>query len=298
MNNVEALRRLVLVAELGSVSHAAQTLLIAQPALSRQLHRLEKDLGRTLFTRVGRTLQLTEFGKRVVEQAISILADLDSLESIGQRFKDPSGVCIGASHSSLNGFLPEVVTLFHKMHPDTEIRMQTARSATVYDLVESGCVDIGVISAPQPRLPIVTQNLFRDSLILICAKGHPLAENATLSPHRLDNVPIILPNVGTGLRNDVDSIFSSFNVGLNLRMEVNNIEVIQRMVQAHMGVSILRRSYPLYHKTLATVPLEVPNYALRSGTEHLISLIYRPNELSSGAQSWIDICHRIAKTYS
>jgi DNA-binding transcriptional LysR family regulator len=83
---VAALRSAVKVAELGSVTRAAAALRLAQPAVSRQIHALERELGRALFARRGRGLVLTPFGREVVFRGANALRQLETLEGLSQRY--------------------------------------------------------------------------------------------------------------------------------------------------------------------------------------------------------------------
>jgi DNA-binding transcriptional LysR family regulator len=296
--NIEALRGLVKIAELGTVTKAAEALRIAQPALSRKLKQLEKQFNQPLFIRSGRYLELTPLGHVVVSRAKNVLQNLDALQNIGREYKGRPVIKIGVSLTTLAGFLRPAVSHFRHTHPDVDIVIQTGLSQDIYDLLAKGKIDIGMVSSPQVHPFIVTQTLFVDRLWLICPADHPLAGYPFVSPQDLHNVPLVTMTGRATLRQDLEAIFSSYNIKMKICMEIDNVGVMQTMVAAGLGVSILPASTRIHNEHLAAVPFLVNDPHLQEKTFRHFSLIHLENMLSPEAQSWINVCHTVAANMS
>jgi DNA-binding transcriptional LysR family regulator len=298
--NVEAVRSVLRVVELGTVTRAAEALHVAQPALSRQIHGLERDLGQPLFVRQGRHLVLTPFGHRFVRQATVAIDDLNALERLAADQAASRNLTVGASLTTLSGFLPRVVARYRERAEAADITVRSGVSEEVYDLVAAGDVELGVVSAPRPRPFIVTRPLFSDPLWLICPADHPLAARPAASAHDLDGVPLVTMTPHTVLRQDLSALFTTFGVTPRVCMEIDNVGAIERMVEAGLGVSVLPRSVVVdlpALRALRAVPFRWPSRAITERTARRISIIQLRTPLSTPAQLWVAVCEEEGRRY-
>lgn len=298
--NFEVLRRLVKIADLGTVSRAAESLLVAQPALSRQIHQLEREFGQPLFVRNGRYLKLTPFGQKVVAQARLVLQDFDALRQMTTSHEVPRRIELGASLTSVSGFLPQAVSCFRKTFPNVELVIQTGLSSDVYHLVSAGAVEVGVVSTLFPHPYLQCETLFRDQLWVVCRSDHPLAERPAATPEDLHRRPFVTMTKRSGLRQDLTAIFSLYDVRVEIAMEIDNVGVIQHMVQAGLGLTVLPRSaliHHLYDHTLKAVPFVPPDAKAQDSLARPISLVHLGRTLSPAAEDWIRICKQVARWY-
>jgi LysR family nitrogen assimilation transcriptional regulator len=299
--NVQALRGLVKIAELGTVTRAAEALPIAQPALSRQIRGLERELGQPLFVRQGRRLQLTPFGRRVVEKAREVLREMDGLEHLGEDFASLRAMAIGASLTTLSGFLPRAVARFRKALPETDLVVHTGLSQDIHDMVGAGRIEIGVVSAPRPRPFIVTQPLFEDPLWLICPARHPLAHGAEAHPEDLHRLPLVTMTGRTVLRQDLNAILATCGVEPRICMEIDDIGAIERMVEAGLGVTVLPRSAWVggdRRRSLAAIPFVLPDARTEGTAVRRFSLIRLGSPLSPAAETWVRVCLEVAAEFA
>lgn len=292
------LEAFVAVVECGTVTEAAQKLRIAQPALSRYIHHLERELGHTLFDHHGRRLHLTPFGQWAYDKARHILDETD----VFRKGNTGQSLHLGASLTTLTAFLPEAIRLFREMSPVTELHIETGLSADVFDLVGSGRVEVGLVSDAKPRAYYRVIPLFTDPLWVLYPPDHSWPAADMISVEQLDGCPLILMTPRTLLRTDLDALFRSYAVVPDLRMEVDNVEVIQRMVSAGLGSTILPRSVCLeatQHSGWQALPLK----------ETLVSSLPSPQlmrtfgaitlhaDISPVAALWIELCVQLARRF-
>ena len=120
------LQYFVQVARMQHVTKAAEELHVAQSAVSRQIHRLEEELGVRMFMQRGRNVQLTPVGQLFLKRAESLLADLDRAVTEIHEFLDPEvgEIRLGFPHSLGIQLVPEVVAAFRKLHPNVKFKFR------------------------------------------------------------------------------------------------------------------------------------------------------------------------------
>src|SRR3972149_4082409 len=176
-----------------SYSRAAEELYISQPAVSRHVHALEKDLGAKLLGQSGNRVYLTDAGRIVfdyaqrvfalTEEAKRALLELEGLERGYLR--------LGASSTPGVYLLPAVITLFRQRYPGVEVSLAIGNSQQIEERVLRDELDLGFVGARfLPELHV--QPYARDSLVLIVPLAHPFAEREAVSPRELEAEPFIL----------------------------------------------------------------------------------------------------------
>jgi DNA-binding transcriptional LysR family regulator len=134
----------------GSLSAAAEALHIAQPSLSEQIRRLERELGVPLFIRTNRRLILTEAGELLLPRAQATLAAAeDARDSVrGVRAIEGGTVAFGTFSSAGHLILEELIATFHARHPQVDIRIVGLNSSEVADAVRDGRLEAGLVALP------------------------------------------------------------------------------------------------------------------------------------------------------
>lgn len=143
-----SLRILVAVAEHGSFSAAADALVLTQPAVSRQIGGLEKQLGVPLFRRAARGVTPTPAGSTAVELARSVLGRLDAMEATMRTFAglDAGHLRLAAFASANTYLVPEAIRRFHAEHPAVTITLQHVDPFHVLEAVRQDQVDLALLT--------------------------------------------------------------------------------------------------------------------------------------------------------
>lgn len=138
--DLKHLRTFVTVAELGTVSGAAERLHIAQPALSRQIRALEEELGVDLFDRVAGRLQLSAAGARLVGESRGLLNYARDLAEHARLFQRPNaGVLkVAASPHFLEGVFPEFLRAYAEYYPEVQVKMVDIAGLATIGMLERG----------------------------------------------------------------------------------------------------------------------------------------------------------------
>lgn len=208
--NIQQLRYVVATAESGSMTAAAATLYVAQPALSRAIRLLERELEITLFRRAGRGVVLTGEGESFAARARQVLHSLDALRDVGDGDDRGAPLVIGASPTLQASLALPILSALREQGVAVHTRLLGCGSSQqVHDLVASGTADLGICDQViETDLTVVPLGLAE--VRLISPPGLDLPERVTLGD--LAGVPLVLPTAGTERRAALDRFFEACGI--------------------------------------------------------------------------------------
>jgi DNA-binding transcriptional LysR family regulator len=223
---------------------AAELCLVTQPALSRQIAALEKELHIVLFKRVKQHVVLTDAGQTFVSYAKEALEVLQSGEQELVRWQEGLGgtLLIGCNQALATAFLPNLVAAFHKQYPAIHLKIEVTHSEQVIAQVERGEVELGCLYDPIVRSELVTsQELFREPLQLLVPLSHPLAQIADQERtlQRILVEPLILMGETTRLRKVLDRLFLQRGLTVQPIVEIDSIGGLKELVKQGCGITLL-----------------------------------------------------------
>lgn len=281
--DIRELRSFVQVAHAGSFSRAAKDLYIAQPALSRQIAKLEEQLNVTLFTRHGRGVELTAAGARLLERAEVMLHYLqettDHVRSSAEQERGHLAVGLPPAIGAVIG--PEVIKRFRQLWPKASLHVREGLSGSLQEWVLDGRVEVAVVYN-QPLLDAFEVTpLFSEPMVLV---GPPGEAGRPVRMHELADMPLILPSLPHSNRRLVEQAAVQNGVRLSVALEVDSVLLTKRLVEEGLGYSILANAAvqdDIAQGRLSAHPIERPG--IRS-TVMLTRLRERRN--SRLAASW------------
>ncbi|AOV17376.1 LysR family transcriptional regulator [Acidihalobacter aeolianus] len=241
--DVNALQAFTAVAELSSFSEAAARLHLTQPAVSKRIRQLEGELGRRLFDRVARRVQLTEAGHALLPGARRILLELDESR---RRLANLSGhvagtLSIGTSHHIGLHRLPALLRGYTRRYPEVDLDLRFLDSEAGCAAVEHGDLELALVTLPPETPPqLVSTPVWDDPLTLVAAVDHPLAAiHGPVALAQLAEYPAILPAIGTYTRGVIERALATHGLKPKVRLDTNYLETIRSMVSIGLGWSAL-----------------------------------------------------------
>lgn len=237
--HLDHLRAFVAVAEAGGFSRAATIAATTQPTLSRQVKALEVELGRPLLDRLGRRVQLTDFGRQVLQKARPLLSAADELVQAARlsQGRVVGELRLGAADSVVLSRAPVVLKRFQRRHPDVRIHVRTGVSPDILAWVREGSVDAGLCMLPDMHPGLTLMPLWEDGFVAIAPPRHPLAtRRATLAEFAAERQLVIRP--GTLSYQVIGAAFQSAGMSLVPDMDFERFHLIVGFVAAGMGVGV------------------------------------------------------------
>lgn len=229
----------------GSLTRAAESLHVAQPALSLHLKNMEEQLGTRLLTRSRSGVTPTEAGELLLQRARAILEDLARTEDdIRNLETDPSGIV----RIGLPGTISAMVSLplilaARERFPRITLNITEAMSGFVGDWLSEGKIDLAVLYSRSKDARIRSELLLEEELVVLWPADAERPQEMNMAA--LDNVPMVLPSGAHGLRVLIDRTFQALGFAPEIAMEIDSFNNIKRLVAAGFGPSIL----PLYAVT-------------------------------------------------
>ncbi len=223
------------VAELGSITRAAEHLNLTQPAVTRQLRTLERQLGAVLVTRTPQGVTLTSVGQAVLPHARQALAAVRGLQqaALEASAAHTSRLRIAAGLMVMLYVLPPVVSAFRGAHPHVEVDLQPLHQRVAVERLLEYEVDAAVIASPVRSPQMNAIPILHDPLLLVTAPSHALSSLDDLR----DRTLLVLP-VTTGLHEQISTALRQRGIPARL-VEYPTAETIKTAVGLGMGISIL-----------------------------------------------------------
>ena len=235
------LRTLIHVAELGSLSKAADRLRIAQPALSRQIRLLEEELKTRLFERHGRGMVMTDTGREVLSHASRIMAELEEIRaSVTDMNATLSGkVVVGMPPTVADIISVQVVAAFRRTHPQIELRFVSAFTGYLLDWLQRGEVDVAVLYDPQPTRSLRSKPLLLESLFQVGPPDASLSVVRAVPFAHLARHELLLPSPRHGLRAIVERCAADLGIELKVSIEADSFQTLKDLVSHGYGMTVL-----------------------------------------------------------
>ena len=199
----------VALAHIKNFTKAAKSLNVSQPALSRSIGRLEKDLNVKLFARDSRKVALTQYGQTFLSYAERILLELETARQDIMNMAEPdSGVINLSFMHSLGAYLvPDLVKEFRKLYPKIQFSLNQNHSFLLSKQLFKGESDLCLCSAPINMSDIAWVPLLTEKLYIIVPTTHPLAQKDIINMEEIASEPFITLKPRYGLRTKTEHLF-------------------------------------------------------------------------------------------
>lgn len=279
----------IAVAQSGNVTRAAETLSITQSATSMALADFESQLGRKLFDRIGKRLQLNDTGRLLLPKALDAIARVADIEHLAASDDALIGpLRIGASMTIGNYMMPGLIGNFMKQHPGAQLMLEVANTRQVIQALEQFQIDLGFIEGfcHEPDIEVIPW--CRDELVIFAAPSHPLAAKKKITEDDLASADWILREPGSGTREVFDNAVLGRIHRINLLLEFGHSEAIKHAVASGIAIGCAsRRTLEDAFRTGSVVPLATPFLNLE---RELYLLIHRQKYRTQGLEIFLSHC--------
>lgn len=226
-----------------SFARAAEELHLTPPALSIQVKQLAEAAELPLYEQIGKKIHLTLAGRIMAEAC----RDLDMrLERLAQDLSALQGLEKGtlklAILTTAEYFAPRVLGEFCARHPGIEASMFVGNRETLLERMAHNLDDLYIFGQPPANLNIVAESFAYNPLVVVARSDHPMAGEKNIDPARLNGVPFILREPGSGIRLATEDFMNKHGVRIETRMEVGSNEAIKQAVKGELGLAVLSQA--------------------------------------------------------
>jgi len=237
------LRYLLALAEEGSFTRAAQSASVAQPALSRQIQKLENELGLPLVDRTTHRMAITPAGQEVVAAGRRVLDELETLKhSLAQtRGLLRGSVTIAVTQTPGPMDVPRLLAAFRRGHSGVELIVREGLSVDLAAQLREDRIELALISAihPRERRQLELSRCRAERLVVLLAAGHPLAKRRHLSIGDLRDENFVSFTPGATIRDAVERAATRAGFLPRASLETNDVGRTIALVAEGLGVAVL-----------------------------------------------------------
>ncbi len=239
--NLKSLKTFCDIVSRRSFSKAAADNGISQSGASQVVGHLESRLGVQLIERSKRPLVPTREGQVFYDGCRKIIASYDALEDAVRTLHDEVAgrVRMAAIYSVGLHHMSRYVQEFMSRHPKANVRLEYLHPDRVFESVEQGQADIGIVSYPRSTRAIEAEPWREEPIVLVCAPGNAFAGRVQMSLGELDGQRMVGFDSDLVIRHELDRAIAAHNAQPNVIMEFDNIETIKRAVEIDAGVALL-----------------------------------------------------------
>lgn len=279
---IRQLKYFVKVAETLNFSEAAKALYITQSTLSQQIKQLEQELNAQLFQRNSHSVCLTEVGEELLPCALRTIHAaglvVDRVHDLQQLLAGTLNIGVTFTFSPI---LTETLLVFMKRYPHVRLNIFYKPMEELMQMLANRQVDfVLAFRSSSFHEDIESHVLFDNHLAAIVAADHPLAAKSAVTLDELSRYDIALPSKGLQARNALDQAMSRYMAKLNVRLELNEVNILLKLVRQSMLVTILAEATILGEPGVKAVPLDFPENEM-AGCVHVLRNTYRKHSMQA-----------------
>jgi LysR family transcriptional regulator, low CO2-responsive transcriptional regulator len=227
----------------GSVTAAADELVVTQPSVSAAVSALERELGVTLTERAGRTLRPTPAGQAYVPYATDVLGLLEQGARVAREtaHQEPRTLRISAVTTAGEYLVPQLIRAFRERHPELEVSLDVGNREVVFARILDHSVDVAVTGRIPDDSRLTGYEFADNEFVLITAPEDPLARRRWVSVEELAARPWLLREPGSGTRTLVVEFLAGRGIEPTL-LTLGSNGAIKQAARAGLGVALQSRA--------------------------------------------------------
>lgn len=242
--DIKHLQYFIEVSRMKSFSKAAEHLYVTQPTISKMIRNLERELGVSLFARTNKSVELTDAGEVIFEQAKVIDKAFKDLEFQLENLTDlkKGNIHIGLPPMIGSLYFPDIIGGFHDRYPDITIRLFEVGSKRIEDEISKGDLDIGVVVLPVNEKVFDSFSFEKEEIKLVVSASHRFADLKEIELSQLKDENFILFNDDFALHSRIISSCASAGFQPNIISESSQWDFIGKMAASKLGIALMPES--------------------------------------------------------
>jgi LysR family nitrogen assimilation transcriptional regulator len=239
--NLRQLEYFKRIAEVQSMTRAANLLHMTQPNLTRQIQQLEKELGVLLFIRSDKGVALTPAGYELLERADTLLGQVRRIgEDISKYATEPKGdLRIGLPPSLYDVITSKLISEYALRYPEVRLSVTEGLSAALHELVLTGKIDAAVVSDVEPLGLLSSRALLSEQLYLVGSIHSQLEIDHFIDLDSLTKRPMLLTSAPNAMRTLVDRQMVAYGERIQPKLETNSSRLLCDLVIRGIGFTVL-----------------------------------------------------------
>lgn len=242
--DLKQLNSFLTICELQSFTQAADALGYAQSTITTQIKMLEGELEVKLFERIGKSITLTNEGKKLLPYAKQMLKLSSEIKDNVSSNTVPKGVLtIGAAESLCVLRLPEILKEYRRLYPKVEVSIKFGNCSEFRHYLRDNVIDVAFsLGTKIEAEDFITEIVFDEPMLLLTAPGNHLIDKKVIHPKDIENEPLILTELGCSYRAVFENILRSGNIKPNVVLESGSVQAIKQFTMSGLGITLLPKA--------------------------------------------------------
>lgn len=285
------LKIFVAVVEHGSATAAANTLYLAQPAVSLAIRELEEYYGIKLFDRIANRLHLTEAGKIFYSYAAHIITTFEEMENGLRNWDEIGRLRIGSSITIGNKMLPELVHDFTMLYPQIDVKVLIDSSEVIERKLMRSELDFALVEGVTHTPDLIAKAFAKDELAVVCSSHHPFATKKIITADELLKERILLREHGSGTRELFDSVMESHGYACTPSWESTSTRALLSAVVENLGIAVVPNRLIEIERTSELIQcISIKDIEFK----RTFNIVYHKNKfLSKSIKEFMQLCENI-----
>jgi len=226
---------------LGSFTRGAEELFLTQPTVSMQIKKLTDVIGLPLFKHVGRSVEPTETGTELYATCREIFGTLTNLE---MKIADLQGLKRGRLRlgvvTTAKYLAPEMLGEFSKRYPGLDLTLKVTNKERIFERMHTNKDDLYIMGhTSDSEIEVESHSFAPNPLVVMAPRDHPLVGVENISMEEIAKEPLIIREIGSGIRDATLRAFKAKGLTPNIRMELGSNDAIKHSVVGGLGISVL-----------------------------------------------------------
>lgn len=242
----ELYRVFYIVAKVKSISSAAKELYISQPAVSRSIKQLEEKLGKQLFFRTPRGMQLTHEGEllfKYIGQAYNLISIAENKFTELQNIINGE-VRVGVSTTVFTSYLLPFIKVFHDNYPNVKINIKNKSTYEIVDLLKKSELDFGIVDLPIKKYTEFNiKEMWTVQDCFVCNEKYKFLLEKPIPLKELENYPILLREKNRNTRIYIDKVFQHYGVNIVPELEMTGHHAMIEFIKMGFGIGCVVRNF-------------------------------------------------------
>lgn len=278
---------MVAVYQQGSVTKAAETLHLSQPAVSLALRELEEYYGVKLYAHVGRRISPTECGKAFYGYAVHIVSLMGELETHIRNWDRVGTVRIGSTITIGTYLLPGLIRQYQQEFPELRTEVRVCKALQVEQMILNNQLDLGVIETQPEHMELQAIPFLHDELQAVVSPELPLAKQAAVTIEELAAYPFLMREPGSAGRKELDACLALHQLRIRPAWESASNQALLKAVAEGLGVAVLPKQLVQSDAASGSVVM----LPFREPMTRTLNIVYHPQKyLSESMRRFIDLC--------
>lgn len=277
---ITQLQYVLAIAEQRNFTKAAEKCFVTQPTLSTQIQKLEDELDIIIFNRNKKPIELTEVGKKIVEQARNIVSEAERIQDIVDQQKGFIGgeFRLGIIPTIMPTLLPLFLNNFINKYPKVKLKIEELTTEEIISRLNEGHLDAAIVATPLAIDTIKERVLYYEPFVAYIPQNHRLHQKELIKTSDLDIEDVLLLEDGHCFREGVINLCKSFkkNVDNQFQLESGSIETLIKLSNEGLGMTLLPYLHTLDIKEKLSINLK---HFEEPTPSREVSIIYHKSEL-------------------